>query len=102
MQSKFLFIYLFLILRKKGLGGVIQGFARICITEIYGIAGHQHQTTFPSKQQYSVIFYKVFAIVTMVQNSLTTAATFGIITTQSATFGIITTYTMVAAVTPMD
>ncbi len=55
MQSKFLFIYLFLILRKKGLGGVIQGSARVCITEIYGIAGHQ--TTFPSKQQYSVIFY---------------------------------------------
>ncbi len=44
MQSKFLFIYLFLILRKKGLGGVIQGSARIFITEIYGIA--ESQTTF--------------------------------------------------------
>ncbi len=77
MQSKFLFIYLFLILLKKGLGGVIQGSARVCITEIYGIAGHQ--TTFPSKQQYLSSF-KVFAIVTMAQNSLTTAATFGIIT----------------------
>ncbi len=56
MQSKF-FLNLFLILRKKGLGGVIQGSARVCITEIYGIAGHQ--TTFPSKQQYSVIFLNI-------------------------------------------
>ncbi len=77
MQSKFLFIYLFLILRKKGLGGVIQGSARVCITEIYGIA--RHQTTFPSSPRNNNI-QSVFAIITMVQNSLTTAATFVILT----------------------
>ncbi len=61
----FVFIYLFLSLRKKGQGGVIQGgviqsSARVvCITEIYGIVGSSN--CFPLKITIFCHLLKVFA-----------------------------------------
>ncbi len=65
----FLFLFhLFLSLCKKGQGGVIRGSARVvCITEIYRIVGSSNY--FPLKTTIFCHLLKVFATITMVQNS---------------------------------